>query len=94
MIEEYGQDAIIYKRLADPELYDGQHISDMLVYACQCRVMIEKEQWSTGTKRINDVVLGELSDWPPNRKVYIRYAYDENDDPTALAILEIRIEHP
>lgn len=92
-MEEYGQDATIYKRLADPELYDGQHISEMIVYACQCRVMMEKEQWSTGNKRMDGMVLEKLNKWPPTRKVYIRYAYDENNDPTALCILKLRIEH-
>lgn len=90
-IEEYGQDKVIYSRMKDPELYEGQHIATMKVLACQCRIMIEQEKWSTGNKTMNNLVIKEIEDIKPEQNMIIRYAYDESD-PTSLAILRIEYD--
>lgn len=91
MVEEYGQDATLYNRLKDPELYDGQHIANMTTTACQCRIMIEREIWTTGNKFNNKMVMQEIEELFPLKSIYLRYAYDSNDDPNKLCILEMKI---
>lgn len=79
----------IYKRWKDPCLEEGQFISDMLVYACQVRIMLEKEQWSTGLRSLNRFLLDKIKHISPSEELYIRYAYDQNDHPENLALLEV-----
>lgn len=90
-MEQYGQDKVIYERLKDPELYEGQHISTMKVLACQCRIMLELSKWSTGNDYMNKMTLKELDKIKPEQEMNIRYAYDESS-PTDLAILKIEYD--
>lgn len=91
MVEEYGQDTTLYKRLKDPELYDGQHIANMTTTICQCRIMIEREIWTTGNKVNDKMIMQEIKELFPLKSIYLRYAYDSNDNPNKLCILEMKI---